>query len=171
MLRRWRPDDAELLHRAVVESTEHLRPWMAWIGQEPQTVEQRRRMLIRWEQDWLDGGDVGYGVFVEDGAVAGGCGFHHRRGPGTLEIGYWLHPAFLGRGIMTATVRLLTDAAFAIPGIEHVEIHHDKANAASGRVPERLGYDLVGEAPDAPVAPAETGVDCTWRVARAEWLA
>lgn len=116
ILRRWRPDDAELLHRAVVESTEHLRPWMDWIGQEPLTVQQRRRQLIRWQQDWLGGGDAMYGIFVaEDHAVAGGCGLHRRRGPRSLEIGYWLHPAFLGRGIMTAAARLLTDTAFATP--------------------------------------------------------
>src|SRR5579884_195017 len=168
-LRRWRPDDAEVLHQAVVQSTEHLRPWMEWISQEPRTVQQRRRMLIQWEQDWLAGGDVGYGVFVE-GAVAGGCGLHHRRGPGTLEIGYWLHPAFLGRGIMTATARLLTDAAFAVPGIEQVEIHHDKANSASRGVPRRLGYELVEERPDPRAAPAEIGIDCVWRMTRDAWL-
>jgi len=143
---------------------------MDWIDQEPQTVEQRRRMLVRWEQEWLGGGDALYGVFVDDGAVAGGCGLHHRGGPGTLEIGYWLHPGFLGRGIMTRAARLLTDAAFAIPGIEHVEIHHDRANTASRGIPERLGYELVEERTDPQVAPA-TGVDCVWRVPRSAWLA
>src|SRR5579884_2987697 len=145
-LRRWRPDDAELLHQAVVQSTEHLRPWMEWISQEPRTVQQRRRMLIQWEQDWLAGGDVGYGVFVE-GAVAGGCGLHHRRGPGTFEIGYWLHPAFLGRGIMTATARLLTGPVFAVVGIVLVVIQHDKDNSPIRSVTWILSYKLVEERP------------------------
>lgn len=169
-LRRWTPSDAERLHQAVVESIEHLRPWMEWISQEPQTVQARRRMLIRWEQDWIDGGDVAYGVFVDGDTVAGGCGLHHRRGPGTLEIGYWLHPAFVGRGIMTAAARLLTDGAFNMPGVEQVEIHHDKANTASRGVPRRLGYELAEERPDPPAAPAEVGIDCLWRVTREEWL-
>jgi RimJ/RimL family protein N-acetyltransferase len=168
-LRRWRPDDADLLHHAVVESTDHLRPWMDWISQEPRTVEERRQMLIRWEQDWLAGGDAAYGVFVDGGAMAGGCGLHHRGGPGALEIGYWLHPSFLGRGIMTAAARLLTDAAFDIPGIERVEIHHDKANTASRGVPQRLGYELVGERADPRAAPAEIGIDCLWRITRNGW--
>jgi ribosomal-protein-serine acetyltransferase len=144
---------------------------MEWISQEPQTVEQRRRMLVRWEQEWLAGGDVAYGVLVDGGAVAGGCGLHRRRGPRTLEIGYWLHPGFVGRGIMTAAARLLTDAAFAIPGIEQVEIHHDEANKSSRGVPRRLGYEFIGERPDPPAAPAEIGVDCTWRVTRGRWPA
>jgi len=45
-------------------------------------------------------------------------------------------------------VRLLTDAAFQIPGIERVEIHHDKANVASSGVPRKLGFELVEEVPD-----------------------
>lgn len=170
-LRRWRPADAELLQQAVVESTDHLRPWMDWISDGPQTLQARRRMLIRWEQRWLAGGDVGYGVFVDGGAVAGGCGLHYRAGPGTIEIGYWIHASFLRRGIATAATRLLTDAAFEIPGIERVEIHHDKANTASRGVPRGLGYELVEERPDPPAAPAEIGVDCTWRMTRSVWLA
>jgi hypothetical protein len=35
--------------------------------------------------------------------------------------------------------------------------------------PERLGYELVGEAPDERAAPAEMGIDCTWRMERAVW--
>jgi ribosomal-protein-serine acetyltransferase len=168
-LRRWRPDDAALLHRAVVESVEHLRPWMDWVSQEPLSVGERRTMLESWERDWQAGGDVGYAILVEPRTVAGGCGLHHRRGPGTLEIGYWTHPSFLRRGIATAAARLLTDAAFAIPGIERVEIHHDRANLRSRGVPEGLGYELVGEAPDRPAAPAEVGIDCTWRMTREAW--
>jgi RimJ/RimL family protein N-acetyltransferase len=74
------------------------------------------------------------------------------------------------RGIATAAARLLTDTAFALPGVEYVEIHHDRANAASRAVPRRLGYELVGERPDPREAPAEVGIDCTWRIARAAWI-
>lgn len=169
-LRRWRPEDAEVLHDAVIGSLEHLRPWMEWAGHEPLTVEQRRAMLEGWERDWRAGGDVAYGVFVDGGAVAGGCGLHHRAGPARLEIGYWTHPAFLRRGMASAASRLLTDAAFSIPGVEVVEIHHDRANWRSRGVPEGLGYQFVGEVPDDRVAPAEVGIDCTWRMTREAWL-
>ena len=168
-LRRWRPEDAPILHQAVKESVEHLRPWMGWVAQEPLALDQRRAMLRRWEQTWLGGGDANYGIFVGDD-VAGACGLHYRRGPKAIEIGYWVHPAFLRRGAATGAAWLLTDAAFAVPGIEHVEIHHDKANERSRGVPHRLGYRLTGEAPDPRDAPAEIGIDCTWRVDRAAWL-
>lgn len=171
VLRRWCPEDAELLHRAVLESIEHLRPWMPWILEEPQTVEQRRLMLESWEREWRAGGDIGYGVRLPDGTVAGGCGLHHRGGPGTLEIGYWIHPRFLRRGLATAAARLLTDAAFTIPLIATVQIHHDRANAASRGVPRALGFEYVGERPNELAAPGEIGIDCCWRMSREAWLA
>jgi ribosomal-protein-serine acetyltransferase len=170
LLRRWRVSDAEAQHRAVVESAEHLRPWMAWMAREPQPLEQRRAMLAEWERQWADGGDAAYGVFV-DGRVAGSCGLHRRLGPQALEIGYWIHVDFVRRGLATSAARLLTDAAFAVPGIESVEIHHDKANVASQGVPRGLGYRLVGEREDGKFAPAELGVELIWRIERAAWRA
>ena len=168
LLRRWCIADAEALGRAVTESELYLRPWMGWMAQEPQTVEQRRAMLAEREREWLAGGDVMLGIFVAD-AVAGSCGLHRRRGPSALEIGYWLHPSFLGRGLATTVARLLTDAAFSLPDITHVEIHTDKANAASAGVPRRLGFRFVGETPDEREAPAQVGIDCAWRMERAAW--
>lgn len=168
VLRRWRIEDAPRLAQAVGESLEHLRPWMPWVTQEPMALAERRKNITSWEQDWRAGGDLVMGVFV-DGAVAGGCGLHHRIGPDGLEIGYWIHPAFLRRGIATAAARLLTNAAFHQPEIARVEIHHDKANIASAGVPRKLGFRLVREVPDEPEAPSEIGISCEWQTTRAEW--
>lgn len=165
LLRRWLIGDAELLDRAVMANLDHLRPWMPWVAEEPRSPAERRALLSRWEREWEGGGDVYLGVFHGD-EVAGGCGLHRRRGPGTLEIGYWTHVSFLRRGIATRAATLLTDAALAVPGIDRVEIHHDKANAASAEIPPRLGYRLVGETGGTVDAPAETGVDCAWRLER-----
>jgi ribosomal-protein-serine acetyltransferase len=170
LLRRWLVSDAEAQHEAIAESAEHLRPWMAWMAEEPQTIEQRRAMLAKWEREWRTGGDVYLGVFVE-GKIAGSCGLHRRRGPGVLEIGYWVHAAFVRRGLSTTVARLLTDAAFSVPEINRVEIHHDKANRASSGIPRRLGYVFVGERPDEKAAPAELGIDRVWAIERDQWKA
>jgi len=168
LLRRWRVEDAELQHRAVAESLEHLRPWMPWVAHEMQPLARRREMLAGWEREWEENGDAYLAVVVE-GRIAGSSGLHRRRGPGALEIGYWVHPDFVGRGIATTVARLLTDAAFALDGIERVEIHNDRANQASAAVPRRLGYTLTAETPTTPAAPCDAGVDCTWSVTRQEW--
>ncbi len=170
LLRRWVPTDAEVLGRAVAESLEHLRPWMSWASQEPLSPSNRRAMIEKWEQEWLEGGDVTMGVFV-DARVAGGVGLHRRIGVGGLEIGYWTHPAFLRMGLATTAAWVLTDAAFALPGIAHVEIHHDRANVASAGIPRKLGYCLVAQLTDQPDAPGEVGVECRWRMTREQWAA
>ncbi|MBI5105814.1 MAG: GNAT family N-acetyltransferase [Solirubrobacterales bacterium] len=171
VVRRWRVEDAEAQERIVGESVEHLRPWMPWAAFEPSPLEERRARIAGWEQEWAAGGDL-YAAVLEDGVLVGGGGLHHRLGPGGLEIGYWVHPAHTRRGLATVAARLLTELAFSVPSIDRVEIHHDRANAASAGIPRRLGYERLGEVvADRPQAPADTGVDVLWRVTREQWAA
>lgn len=170
VLRRWVLDDVPAWAAAIARNIEHLRPWMPWVEHEPLSDQDRGQLLDHWERLYLDGGDVGYGVF-RDGQAIGGCGLHKRRGPHGLEIGYWIDKDHTNQGIATEVARILTSAALSIPGITFVEIHHDKANIASSRVPQKLGYTFVGETQDSVTSPAEVGVDCAWRMEAADWPA
>jgi RimJ/RimL family protein N-acetyltransferase len=168
VLRRWREDEAEALGEAVTASIEHLRPWMPWIADEPMTLADRRALIARWTTDWEAGRDVIFGIF-EEGAVAGCCGLHHRGDPDGLEIGYWVHVDRVRRGIATRAARALTEVAFTVPGIEWVDICHDRANTASGAVPRHLGFTMIEEMAREPAAPAETGIHWRWRIDRWSW--
>src|SRR3954454_17399525 len=141
-------DDAPALSRAIAESLEHLRPWMHWVALEPLSPDQRRA----WIRE-RSAGDEHYGLWLGD-RVVGGCGLHRRLGPGALEIGYWVHAAYTRRGIATATGPQLCAEGFATPGVERVEIHHDRANVASGRVAAAAGFEFVTEQRRARDAPA-----------------
>lgn len=161
VVRRWVVGDAEALHAVLAESASHLRPWVRWVDAEDTSIERRRTSIA--ESESRDGGPVLLGIFVGE-RIAGGCSVAvHTEAPGIVEIGYWLHPAFRGHGLATRAARLLTTAALAEPGVSAVEIRHDKANVASGGVPRRLGYVLVGEAPNRAPAPADSGTDLVWR--------
>ncbi len=168
LVRRWETGDAPALNRAVSESLAHLRPWMPW-ATELLSVQGHVEMIEGWEREWRAGGDVVLGVLV-DGEIAGGTGMHRRISPSGLEIGYWTSARFLRRGVATSAARLLTGAALSVEGITHVEIHHDKANDVSARIPRRLGYVLFEETPDGAQAPAEVGISCHWRMDRERWL-
>src|SRR5437899_1174025 len=120
-LRRWRVEDAELLVRLVTDNLEHLRPWMPWAQDRP-TVEHETAFLERMRYAWDRRTDFAYAVTLLTGEPVGGMGLHTRQGPGTLEIGYWVAAAHTRRGYATACARALTDAAFALPGIERVLI-------------------------------------------------
>jgi RimJ/RimL family protein N-acetyltransferase len=166
-LRRLGPGDEQALGRAVTQSIDHLRPWMAWIANEPLTLAQRRALLSAWTRGWPRSGEAVFGIFVGD-VLAGTAGLRPRSRD-TLEIGYWIHARYTRRSLASSASRLLTDLAFSWPDVSGVEIHHDKANLASAGVPRTLGYRFVGERPDPKLAPGEIGIDCTWRVDRADW--
>jgi ribosomal-protein-serine acetyltransferase len=162
-LRRWRASDADLCFRLVSESLEHLRPWMPWAtsGYGPADAAD---YLDRCEASWAAGTAFQY-LIIADGSPAGSAGLMARVADGGLEIGYWVHPACTGRGVATAASAALTDAALALPGIDHVEIHHDQLNLASGRVPAKLGYTHVETHQDrAELAPGDSGTTLVWRI-------
>ncbi|NLD77489.1 MAG: GNAT family N-acetyltransferase [Acidimicrobiales bacterium] len=179
VIRCWEPDDVDLLIAAVQASLDHLRPWMPWIADEPLGRDERLDLMDEWQTAWASGGDVVYGVFLRpdpgspdpDPVVVGGAGLHRRLGPGGLEVGYWVHAHHTRRGYATEIAGALTDAAFAQPDIDRVEVHHDRANEASAGVPRKLGFGYVGSRPSDVVAPGESGQECAWRITRAGWLA
>ena len=151
-VRHWQQEDAEALARAVEESVEHLRPWMPWISEEPKTPAERLELIRLWQREQRDGTGEFFAIW-RDGQVVGSCGLHRRIGPGGMEIGYWVHPGHLRRGVATFAARELVARAFADPAVAHVEIRHDRANVASGRIPARLGFERVDEEHYEPEAP------------------
>jgi RimJ/RimL family protein N-acetyltransferase len=166
----WRVEDAPALARAISASTEHLRPWMRFMDGEPRSLDERRMMIASWRRAWEGGGDALYAIVPGEGGIVGSCGLHRRLGPDALEIGYWVATGFLRRGLASATAALLTDAAFALPGIERVEIRHDVANLASEGVPRTLGFEPAEEVEAEPGAPADTGINRVWRMERGAWI-
>jgi ribosomal-protein-serine acetyltransferase len=170
VLRQWNDDDVDHLAGAIRTSLEHLQPWMPWVAMEPLSRVRRLDIIRQWRNDYASGGDSVFGVFAGD-AIVGGCGLHRRSIPGVLEIGYWVHVDHLRLGYAGEIARALTAAAFEAPDTEIVEIRHDLANAISGRVPERLGYELVDQQPTEITAPGQEGVTCIWHITRAAWRA
>jgi RimJ/RimL family protein N-acetyltransferase len=170
LLRRYVAADVDHLAAVIGDNLDHLRPYLAWIRDEPLDRAARLELVEGWERAWLDGGDVVFGAFVGDELV-GGTGLHRRLGPDTLEIGYWISRHHVRRGYASELGATLTDLAFTVPGIEAVEIHHDVSNVASEGVPRSLGFEPTGEVPSQREhpAPAETGRDRVWRVGRERW--
>jgi ribosomal-protein-alanine N-acetyltransferase len=82
-----------------------------------------------------------------DGELAGGIGYIPRGDVERIgaEVGYWLGRAFWGRGIGTASLRLLTAHAFAAdPELRRLWAVPFATNVASARVLEKAGYAREG---------------------------
>jgi ribosomal-protein-serine acetyltransferase len=161
-LRRWRVTDAPVLHQVVQEAMAHLEPWMPWVagGYPP---EAAAAFLASTVDRWADGTEFNWAIFVS-GRLAGAASLMARVGPGGLELGYWLHPDHVGRGVATRAASLLTAEAFRT-GADRVEIVTDVANTRSAAIPRRLGFVVVDRRPpQEAVTSGEDGLDVVWRL-------
>lgn len=161
-MRRWREQDAPALHQVVQESIEHLRPWMAWVS-DGYPPEAATAFIASTAGDWVKGTAFNYAIVVS-GRLAGAASLMARVGPGGLELGYWLHPDQVGRGVATRAASLLVAEAFRA-GAQRVEIVTDVANTRSAAIPKRLGFTVVDRRPpQEPVTSGEDGLDVVWRL-------
>ena len=156
-LTRLRERDGDDVAAAVHVSLSHLKPWMPWatdVAVDPAMQRSRGREA---EEQWDQGSDYSYVLRTSKGGpVIGMFGLHRRIGPAALEIGYWLHPDYLGRGYASRAVAALTEAALNLPDVDRIEIHTDEANKLSAAIPRRLGYRLDRVEPKTPQASGET---------------
>jgi len=162
-LRRFRADDLDALFQAVTESLDHLRPWMPWAADYSRASAEE--YLAGSVKGWDEGTEYNYAIMT-GGTLVGGIGLMTRFGPGGLEIGYWVHRAYTGRGLATAATAALIGQAFGLPGVDWLEIVHDELNVASGQIPRKLGFTEVGRRPLDPPTPEGTGIGIVWRLTR-----
>jgi RimJ/RimL family protein N-acetyltransferase len=167
VLRRWEKKDIDAATQAIRDSHDHLLPWSLLAVGDSHDVAAN--LVTTAHSEWERDEAYKYAILME-GLVVGGCGLMRRAGPGGLEIGYWLHGGWTGRGLVTEAVAALITAGFALDGVTWLEIRHDAANLASAGVPRRLGFEEVKlqTAPNAPSPrmPGESGVVRVWRKTR-----
>ena len=128
---RWEPDHFGYMLRWASDPrmTAHVGNGMPWT---PDYVTERHEQALK---HWEDHG-FGLHLVVEDG-VGIGLGQMLDGDLGAIEIGYWIDPAWWGRGIATLVATELRDKALAIA--DRVVAGHQAGNTASGRVLEKAG--------------------------------
>ncbi len=161
VIRRWRLSDVDALQRAVAESLPELSPWLIWADGDP---HGESTFLASTAVAWERGERFEYAIENRQGTLLASVGLMRRIGPRGLELGYWVHSAHTGRGIAKLAAAKLTAAGLELPGVDHIEIHHDKANLRSGAVPAGLGFEMIEEIAKETLAPSDTGRDLVWRL-------
>jgi RimJ/RimL family protein N-acetyltransferase len=145
LVRCYNPSDAPLLAESVIESLEHLRPWMPWVYNEPEPTEQKVQRLKRFRGMFDLGQDFIYGIFnPENTKLLGGTGLHTRLSEDELEIGYWIHQDHINQGLVTESTAALIKVAFELIHVHRLEIHCDPRNVASATIPRKLGFTHEG---------------------------
>ena len=145
VIRCYNPSDAPLLAESVTESLEHLRPWMPWVYNEPEPIEEKIRRLKLFRGNFDLGQNFTYGIFnLEETKLMGGTGLHTRLGENELEIGYWIHKDHINQGLVTESTAALVKVAFEMIHVHRLEIHCDPQNFASAAIPRKLGFTHEG---------------------------
>lgn len=170
VVRCWNPRDAAALKAAVDASLSTLQRWLPWAMHEPSPLEAIAARLAGFEEKFLGDSDWAFGIWSRrTGRLLGGAGLHPRRGPGALELGYWLRDDAVGRGIISEAATALVRAALDVARIERVEIRSDPQNVRSTSVARRLGFRLAGVLPLEAVTPAGQSRDTeVWEMTRPE---
>lgn len=164
--------DGAALREAVIESQEHLRPWMPWARTIP-TPEAEEELVRRGRARFLLREDLWLFIWLKDSEMyVGGTGLHRIKWDvPCFEIGYWVRKRFEGQGFITETVRELTRFAFDTLNAERVEIRCDTLNLRSAAVAVRAGYTLEGilrrdgRTPDGDLRDTKL-----YSMIRAEWI-
>lgn len=90
---------------------------------------------------------------------------------GAKEIGFVLNEKYWGKGIMTEATKAVLEYAFEVLNVENIYIGNARANIASGRVQEKLGFKVVGEVKNYRIWVDGTPTDFIERkMTRVEWL-
>jgi ribosomal-protein-serine acetyltransferase len=144
-LRAIRPGDGAIVFPSVRECLPELKVWMPWATDdysEPLSEEWCRNSAAGWikrEQFQFlillrpDNRHVGtIGSFKIDWKIP------------ACEIGYWLHTALNGQGLMTEAVKTVTAMLFDRLQFQRVQICADELNTKSRRVAELAGYQFEG---------------------------
>lgn len=145
LVRPYCESDANDLFQAIVESRDHLLPWLPFAAGYQQ-VEEAQEFINRCMARWLLREDFPVGIWdIANGRYVGSSGLHPRDwNIPMFEIGYWLRRGAEGHGYVTETVRLLSEYALSALGARRVFIRCDARNRRSAAAAERAGFAFEG---------------------------
>ncbi len=143
LLRPFERRDAAAFACSVRESAAADDPWLSW-GSEAYS-EQDARQWFRAAADSREAGASSeFGIFsAADGAFLGGVGLSRIDPQNRVaSLGYWVRPTQRRRGVAYECAQALVGHAFAVLGLQRVEIVVAVGNDPSVGVARKMGAHL-----------------------------
>jgi ribosomal-protein-alanine N-acetyltransferase len=109
----------------------------------PYTEDDACAFIVKTDYGFREGTDYLFAILVRPDLFIGVCGLHPSGG---WQFGYWLGKPYWGKGYATEAAGRVVAFAFDVLKTETLRAgwYHD--NPVSGRVLEKLGFRLTGEA-------------------------
>jgi len=124
---------------------QHLRKWLPWVDQTC-SVADTSAFIASCSRQFSENGGFQVVICFQD-HLCGMIGHHGIDRPNrSTSMGYWLDAAHQGKGIMTASCRVMINHAFTELDLHRVDIRCAVENHRSRAIPRRLGFTLEGVA-------------------------
>lgn len=141
-------NDVEELFALTDHSRDTLREWLLFVDN-VKTVKDTERFIRGAMQQYADNNGLQAGIYYE-GKLAGVIGYHqvnieHK----WTSIGYWLGNDFVGKGLVTNSMRAFIDYAFNYLKVNRIEVRVAVGNIRSRTIPKILGFNEEGRLRDA----------------------
>lgn len=141
--------DAPAFAAALTRNRAYMRPWEPVRPETFYTAEGQTARLRALLADRDAGRSMPWALADDDGRVIGAFTLSGiERGPyRNARLGYWVDADHAGRGLATAAVGAVCDAARDRLGLHRVEAATVTDNAPSQRVLAKAGFERIGTAP------------------------
>lgn len=147
-LRQLALSDADELFAVCDANRVHLRRWLPWLDRTTKPTDTRTFIEGCVRQD--EGNQGFQALILVKGRIAGLVGYHRIDWANrNTSLGYWLAAEYQGRGLMTASCRVLVDHGFASYNLHRIAISCAPENTRSRAIPTRLGFVYEGRLRDA----------------------
>ena len=139
VLRPYRPDDAEAVHRACQDPD--IQRWLRVPS--PYTETDAARFVTETTVQARTEGQALMAAVEADGEFVGSAGFHFSRGPLGPAVGYWIAPWARGHGYAAEAAHALAEWGLGL-GAPRVHLLADVGNVASQAAAVRAGFTREG---------------------------
>lgn len=168
-LKSWDPSQASELFALVDSNREHLSEWLPWVKFN-QTVHDSEKFIESVRAEMRGDKGLELGIWYND-TLAGCIGLHelnmlHKK----TSLGYWLGKKYVGKGIMTKSVKALTTYCFEQLGFNRVELRAAVENEKSNAIAKKLWFKREGTLRQAELINGEFVDDFVYSMLKKDWV-
>ncbi|MFK7929667.1 MAG: GNAT family N-acetyltransferase [Myxococcota bacterium] len=142
-LSRISPADLDSVVVGVRASVPQIQPWMEWATDDYALPHATDWFALSWN-GWNAGTAHEFVIYDDASTTFLGCAGLNRISGHKANLGFWISTPHAGRGYCTVAARRLVRAGFEELGLQRIYLEHMVENAASGRVAEKVGFQLEG---------------------------
>ncbi len=140
--------DVDELFALTDRSRDTLREWLPFVDNVT-SVKDTEYFVRNAMQQYVDNNGIQAGIYY-DGKLAGVIGYHQVNWQHKwTSIGYWLGNDFVGKGLVTNSMKAFIDFAFDYLKLHRIEVRVAVGNIRSRTIPKVLGFNEEGRLRDA----------------------